>query len=42
MGNQLCLEAEFIFASNLFNTGSLWEFHKLVTYRIMSLKPIMK
>lgn len=38
-----CSEAEFVFASNLFITGLLQEFHKPVAYGIMSvIKPVNK
>lgn len=30
---KLCLETEFVFVSNLFNTSSLWEFHKVKSTR---------
>lgn len=43
-GGKLCPETEFVFAGNLFNIGSLWEFHYPIVYRIiMPLnKPIKK
>lgn len=32
-GSKLCSETEFVFASNLFKTGSPQEFHKPIAYR---------
>lgn len=41
-GSRSHIQTESVFASSLFSTGSLWEFHKSIAHRIVSLNKLKK